>query len=294
MLATAVASGSVSILAEPQKATAPPLAGAIGLTTGTLTRHLATERQPGKLRLLDLPQLMRDRLGMRVIDLMSACFPSFEPAYLEELRAAAEQAGCILTNLKLNQPQFDLAATDPNQRRRSIEGYFRSIDAAATLGCRWVRPLPRNQRADIDLLRDGYRRLIDYGASRGVTLLIENFGWIASDPDAIPNVIAEVGAGLAASPDTGNWTDAVRHQGLQRAFPHAVTCDFKFFTLGPDGEHDKYDLRQCFQIGWDAGFRGPWCFEHPHADLDRLLDDVVVMRDRLRGWIKASQADSAT
>ena len=26
--------------------------------------------------------------------------------------------------------------------------------------------------------------------------------------------------------------------------------------LGPNGEHELYDLKRCFSIGWQAGFRG--------------------------------------
>ena len=45
-------------------------------------------------------------------------------------------------------------------------------------------------------------------------------------------------------PDTGNWADDVRYAGLEKAFPHAVTCDFKAFELGADGSGDRY-ARTC-------------------------------------------------
>ena len=51
-----------------------------------------------------------------------------------------------------------------------------------------------------------------------------------------------------------------------------------------EGQHERYDLRRCFQIGWDAGFRGPWCFEHTHPSLPRLLQDLVQLRDMIRAW----------
>jgi hypothetical protein len=44
-------------------------------------------------------------------------------------------------------------------------------------------------------------------------------------------------------------------------------------------------LRVDFQIGWDAGFRGPWCLEHAHADFPQLLRELGVLRDLLRGWM---------
>ena len=32
--------------------------------------------------------------------------------------------------------------------------------------------------------------LIDYAGERGIGVLVENFGWMQGDPDAIPNFIA--------------------------------------------------------------------------------------------------------
>jgi hypothetical protein len=151
---------------------------------------------------------------------------------------------------------------------------------------RWVRPLPGPDAPDIQRLAASYRELIDYAADKKVSLLIENFGWMKDDPDAIPRVIGAVGKDLASQPDTGNWTAAARYTGLEKAFPFAVTCDFKAFKLGPDGEHADYDLRRCFDIGWKSGFRGPWCFEHTHADLPTLFREMKLLRDMLRGWMK--------
>jgi predicted transcriptional regulator len=264
------------------------LIGEIGVTTGSFMRHLSEERKPGKLVLLDFPKVMRDELDMRVIDLMTATLPSLEANYLHQLRQAAEREGCILTNLKMNQPNLNLGTDDEVLRKRSIAEYKRTIDAAASLGVRWVRPLPGPQRPDLNLLAASYRELIDYAAPQKISLLIENYGWLANDADAIPNVINAVGQNLAAQPDTGNWpNNTVRYAGLTKSFPFAVSCDFKARTLGPQGEHDEYDLKRCFDIGWDAGFRGPWCFEYFHDNLADLYRDLRVLRDRLRQWITA-------
>ena len=145
-------------------------------------------------------------------------------------------------------------------------------------------------RPDLGVLAASYRELIDYAALRDISLLIENYGWLASDPLAIPDIIEKVGQGLAAQPDTGNWSDnEVRYAGLAKAFPHAASCDFKARSLGPEGTHEAYDLKRCFDIGWDAGFRGPWCFEYFHDNLNGLYRDLGKLRDKLRGWIAARQ-----
>jgi hypothetical protein len=273
-------------MAEERNPAERSLAGEVGITTGSFMRHMRASPERHRTLLLDLPQRMRDELDMRVIDLMTATVPSWEPEYLDRLRAQAEKHGCVITNLKMNQAGIDMASPDPDARRKALDEYRRTIDAAGRLGCRWVRPLPRDQRPDLKLLAASYRELIDYAAPKGISLLVENFGWMKDDPNAVPSIVSAVGQGIAAAPDTGNWTDAVRYEGLAKAFPHAVTCDFKAFQLGPGGEHPQYDLKRCFQIGWDAGFRGPWCFEHFHETLTGLWQGLAHLRDLLRGWMK--------
>lgn len=267
---------------------APALPQELGVTTGSFVRHLSESAQPGKLCLLDLPRIMRDDLDMRVIDLMTATLVSLEPNYLEQLRKAAADCGCMLTNLKMNQKGLDLATPDETLRRESIAVYRRTIDAAALLGVRWVRPLPGPKAPDLKLLAQSYRELIDYAGEKGMGVLLENFGWMQDDAEAIPRIIRAVGPELKAQPDIGNWTDAARYDGLAKAFPFAASCDFKARELAVDGTHKAYDLKRCFDLGWQAGFRGPWCFEHFHADLPQLFREMGQLRDMLRRWMKNS------
>jgi hypothetical protein len=188
----------------------------------------------------------------------------------------------------MNLRDLDLGSDDDETRRHAIAEFKRTIDAAALLGVRWVRPLPANRRPLLATLAKSYRELIEHAAPHGISLLVENFGWLSSDPDALPELIKAIGPGVAAQPDTGNWADnVVRYTGLARAFPLAASCDFKFMALADDGSHAAYDLKRCFDIGWDAGFRGPWCFEHANTDLAAQLRNFVLIRDRLRGWITA-------
>jgi len=189
----------------------------VGITTSSFQGHLGPK--PGQLALLDLPRIVRDEFGMRVIDLNTNTLGSLEPEALNRFREAAAKAGCVLTNLKMNQREIDIGAADPELRRHAIAEYKRAIDAAAHLGCRWARPLPRANKPDFALYVAGYRELAEYAGVRKVQMLVENFGWMESDPEAIPRVVAAVGRNIAASPDTGNWTDnTVRYLAWQRLF----------------------------------------------------------------------------
>src|SRR5262245_59352778 len=108
-----------------------PFAKEVGVTTGSFSKHMTLTPQAGKLYMLDLPKIMRDELGMKVIDLMTATLASFEPKYLDQLRNEAEKAGCVLTNLKMNLKGVDYDSLDEKVRRAALAEYKAKIDAAA-------------------------------------------------------------------------------------------------------------------------------------------------------------------
>jgi len=249
--------------------------------------HLRLDPKLHQTFMLDFPQRMRNELGLRVIDIMSETLASFEPAFLDQVRTRAEKSGCVITNLKMNQQEADLTSADPDVRRETMRIYRASIDAAHRLGCRWVRPALRDPKSKLETLATGYRDLIEYAAPKGISLLVENHGGMRTDPNAIPSIIAAVGRGVAAQPDIGGWTDETRDEGIRRSFPLAVTCDFKVFPFEPKGEHKPHDLKRCFDLSWDAGFRGPWCIEHFNDSLEGLWRGFARIAETLRKWMPA-------
>jgi hypothetical protein len=256
----------------------------VGVTTSSFGGLVKADPGHGQISLFDLPRIMREELDMRVLDINTTTLGSLEADHVDRLREAAERVGCLITNLKMNQRGLELGSPEPAAREHALSVYRESIGAAARLGARWARPHCSQERPDTKVLVDGLRELADYAASHGIGLLVENGGWMASDPASVPELIHAVGHNFAASPDTGSWDDDVRYEGLARAFPLAVTCDYKAWDLGPNGEHEPYDLHRCFTIGREAGFRGPWCLEHPNRDRDSLFRELAMLRDMLRRW----------
>lgn len=282
---------SASLAETVSSALHPPqpknLSGEVGITTSSFSGHLVSVPRKGKFTLLELPRILRNELGMRVIDLNTSSLASFQPAYLERVRQKAAEAGCVLTNLKLNQRGLDMGSRDKSFREKALRTYERSLDAAALLGVKWARPLPLKKFPAMNIYVESYRRLADYAAQRGLQMLVENFGWMEEDPASVVRLIKAVGKNVAASPDTGNWkNNEIRYRGLAATFPLAVTCDFKARKLTPDGKHPLYDLQRCFRIGWKAGFRGPWCLEHANRNRQTLFRELSLLRDQLKGWMK--------
>ena len=107
-------------------------------------------------------------------------------------------------------------------------------------------------------------------------------------PTSFPAKAPGVGTNVTACPDTGNWSsNDVRYKGLALTFPLAVTCDFKARKLGAKGEHPLYDLKRCFEIGIQSGFRGPWCLEHANPNRRELFRELTLLRDWLKQWSSA-------
>jgi len=262
----------------------PQLVGLLGITMSSAGR-LMKDGKPDRIPIVDWPRLLRDELDMHVLDLNSGVIESHDPAYLDTVRRAADEAGVLLTNMKINRPDVDVGNADPAVRRKAVDQCKRWIETSGRLGLRWARPLPLKQPPDRAGFVAAYRELADYAREHRVRMIVENYGWMSDDPDKVPRLLEEIGPDVAAGPDTGNWSnDEVRYAGLAKMFPGAVTCDFKAGRLGPAGEHAAWDLKRCFTIAWDAGFRGPWCFEHAAPDRATLFRELRLLRDMLRSW----------
>lgn len=262
-----------------------PLAEVVGITTGGLNYQLENRL----LTVFTLPNFMRDDLGMRLIDLNTHWLEAYDESYIERVRGTAEDAGCYFTNLKVNHKFGDLYSKDADERRTAMANARQLIKAAQTLGARWIRfQVPKLGPNDDGAALFAYRELAAFAKHRDVQLLVENGGWLQSDPDSIVRVVNAIAHNVAACPDTGNWNDDIRYEALAKSFPGAASCDFKVFDLDVNNHHAKYDIRRCFDIGWQAGFRGPWAIEHWNEDTAAFARETVYLRDQLVQWMSAA------
>ena len=270
----------------------PSLNELVGINTSSFGRQTRATDPAQRIEPFDVPRIMAEELDVRVVDLVSTMLATRETPTLERFRRETERRGCIITNLKVNDPRLAFESEDATTRRYAIDEYKRWIEAGAVLGVRWLRPYPAAATPPrFETLVASYAELADHAGRLGITLLVENYRWLENQPDVIPRLVQALGGRIAAQPDTFNWVDhATRMRGLAAAFPHAVSADFKVRELGAAGEHPAYDLRACFALGRRAGFRGPWCIEHVHADRATLLKNLREIARMLRRW----DAEAAT
>lgn len=290
--ACAVVAGGLPALARGALAQNADWSGEVGITTSSLFRLMTPGESDRLFGLRDLPKVVRDELGMKVIDINSGTLGTRDAAQLEAFRQAVEDAGCVVSNVKINSTKLgkkdlDLPIdhADTATRLKAIEGYRDWLIAANRIGARWLRPYMSEQRPVMTDLTDSLEELVEFADGLRIAIVLENGGWMQSDPEAIPRLIQALGGRIAAAPDTGSWEKSVREEGLARAFPQAVTCDFKVGHLSPTNEHTAYDLKRCFDLGWKAGFRGPWCIEHTGDKSKDLFRELIWIRDQLKRWM---------
>ena len=278
--------GAVLNWVRSAESSKPSLDRLIGITTGGLD----FQRINRILTAFTLPAFMRDELGMRLIDFNTRWLTSYERSYIERVRMAADDANCFFSNLKVNHKFGDLYSQDSDERKLAISNARQQVEVAAMLGARWIRfPVPKISSPDDSSKVSAHRELALFAEERGIQLLVENGGWLKSDPDSIQRVVKAIGHNVASGPDTGNWDDGVRYEALMKSFPGAVTCDFKVYDLDDNNRHAKYDIRRCFDIGWKSGFRGPWAIEHWNDDTKAYVRETTWLRDQLAKWMTASQ-----
>lgn len=285
LIAAAGVSGS-SVRGEADESPRRSLERQIGITTGGLDY----QRINRLLTAFTLPKFMRDDLGMQLIDLNTRWLESYDQRYVQRVRKAVDDAGCYISNLKINHKFGDLYSKDADERKEAMTNARQQVQVAAMLGVRWIRfPVPKVGASDDQSEVSAHRELATFAEQYEIQLLVENGGWLKSDPDSIVRVVKAIGHNVASGPDTGNWDDNVRYEALKKSFPGAVTCDFKVFDLNSQYQHEKYDIRRCFDIGWQAGFRGPWAIEHWNDDAKAYARETTWLRDQLEKWMAAEK-----
>jgi sugar phosphate isomerase/epimerase len=238
---------------------------------------------PHTLDLLDFPAQAKRRLGVDRVEICQMHLPSRDDAYLEELSGALRRAGSTLVCMPID--VGNISAADPAYREDDLHETEAWIDAAARLGAPAVRvntngppPMAHEPIGTLEETAASLRRLLRYGAERGVAVLIENHGGITADPEAIARLVEMVGHDLKTIVDVGNFEPALSHQrhdadfagldfeplyrAIARVMPHAALVHAKSVRFGPDGRHAGWDLHRALGIAREAGFRGDVSIEY--------------------------------
>jgi sugar phosphate isomerase/epimerase len=244
--------------------------------------HTSFERDannPAKVLMdvLDFPEMVADRYDVHNVEIVLPHFVEPGPARIAEFKARLDKAHSRVVNMPLdfavlwNTPA--ISSTDPAERDAAIAMYKKGIDTAHDLGSPTVRCDPGIVNLDDPSLTiDAYKQLAAHARGKGITVVVENHGPIAKNPDALVRILKD--AGVGALPDFGNFPDEeTREKGLRALFPLADGIAHAKLREGQD-------FARCMRIAKESGFKGVFSIEaggreDPYVEVQTIVDALV-------------------
>lgn len=178
--------------------------GSLGAMTIDLPRQHTIE---------DFIRLIRDRAGVRAIELCQIQFDAHDPERIARLRATLDEAGVRLLGLPLD--VGDLGHPNADWRAQDEERIKPWFAIARQLGASYVRvnagaPGSTVPESEWSGLFESLRRLGEAANAMGLRLLVENHGGTSSKPAFLRSMLEAVGAErLGLLLDLGNFDPLV-------------------------------------------------------------------------------------
>lgn len=249
----------------------------LGMGT-VLFRHRFKQTKPdelvelrNELTLLEVPAYYRERFAIRNLEFWSYHFESLDKAYLEALRARIDAANAQLINVQVD-TDYDLASTNEEERKRSLEHVSKWIDAAALLRSRAIRINPGRSDGSVEKSIASMKEVNRYCKSKGLVLLTENHFGIEMDPDVHLRIRQEAGPqNIYTLPDFGNYPVETMWSSLEKILPYAYLISAKTVEFNDRMEHVTYDFDRCVKLAERSGFKGLYLVEQwnrGYQDLD--------------------------
>lgn len=216
------------------------------------------DAKPGATPPMDLKNFAahaKAKFGINKIEPWTGHFPSTDPKYIDQFRAAAHKAGCHIVDIAVDgeSSPYD---PDPAIRAQAVAFSQKWVDIAVALGSPGIRTnIPSTRAASPDLGRtvDSLRRVADYAAVKNIVVSLENDNPISEDPLFLVQVVAKVNnPWLHTLPDFANTLASSKdperaYLGLDAMFAHAYSiCHVKDAETTEDGKLVQVDLPRSF------------------------------------------------
>ena len=232
------------------------------------------------LDILDAPEMIASRYGVKHVEVQHSQIISTERPYLREFRERVRKANSQINQICLEFGILNISSPDPMLRVETIDLTKQWIDHAVELGCPRVMVnqgtlAPEVRQTAIETLKT----IGEYGRSRKVFVTMENRGR-GGRQTAGWDVVVEVikTAGIYANPDTGNFPDEeARANGLRA-----------MYRLSSGSSHVHYDPQRfseanAIKVSKEAGYNGLYSIEatsangpDPYLAVQTILNELLV------------------
>ncbi len=239
------------------------------------------------LKLTEFAAMVAEKFGIHNIEPLSEHFPSTEPAYLDELRRAVEQAHAHIVNIPTS-VGASLYDTDPARRDKAIAGSRKWVDVAVAVGSPSIRVHIQGARGaapDVGRASESLRQVAEYGAAKNVMINLENDDLVTEDAFFLVKVIDAVASPwLRGLPDFGNsmmkGDEDFNYRAVEAMFRHAYNISHVKDSEVDNGKIFRVSMAKTFDIAKAAGYRGYFSMEfegqgEPYEGTRKLIEESL-------------------
>ncbi len=220
--------------------------------------RLADDRYgKGTIMLEDVPAIAAG-LGLQAVEICHFHLARTDQAYLDDIRTRLDAAGVRLLTLLVD--EGDITAPDADRRRLDRERIRAWIDIAATLGAERARVVAGESAPGAEAVRwsaDALRELADYGRTRSVRVVTENWRPLSLDVHALTAILDGADGTVGLCADFGNWSAPRKYDDLRVILPRASSIHAKAEFSAP-GAMDEADFGRCLDLARAADFAGSY------------------------------------
>jgi sugar phosphate isomerase/epimerase len=241
-----------------------------------------------QIELKDFAAHVAEKFNVHKIEPWGRVFPSTDPKYLEQFRAAVEKAGSAVVDIAVDD-EYSQYSPDAAERKRSATSSMHWVDVGVALGSPSVRTHiqgPKNSKPDVARASETLARVADYAAKKNVVVHLENDNPVSEDPFFIVQVIDKVNSPwLRALPDFGNSLAAhdadFTYRAIDAMFAHAYgICHVKENEANEQGQLVHVDLARTFAILKKHDYKGYCSIEYdapgdPYKPTTELIEQTI-------------------
>ena len=218
---------------------------------------------------------------------------------IDSLKAEGERHGVEFVLIMIDE-EGDLADPDETIRNNAVENHKKWVDAAAKLGANSVRVNTFGTNTPEEWLftvKDGLTKLSNYAATKNINVLVENHGWLSSNPKLVMSVLDEMNMDNCGTlPDFGNWCiERVNqerwgectkeypdmYEGIAMMMPKAKGVSAKSRKFDANGNEVDIDFVRMLQIIKNSDFEGWIGIEFEGTEIGEV-DGINLTRDLLK------------
>jgi sugar phosphate isomerase/epimerase len=234
----------------------------------------------GRMTNLRFPERAKREFGINAVEYVNSFFKDkvADKVYLNELKQRCDDLG-VTNVLVMIDDEGELGHKEEGGRKSAVENHKRWMEAAGTLGCKWIRvnattPVDKFGGSREEVASSMVRSLTElatFGKDFGVGVIVENHGGYSSDGKWLAGVMKGVNMPECGTlPDFNNfclrrekpdwsapcaeWYD--RYAGVAELLPFARDVSAKSVDFDENGNCTETDFPRMLKIVQDSGYRG--------------------------------------